>query len=363
MPTSGPGSPRRRAIFYGVSAALVVATIATFRAVLVPFLLALVVAYVLSPVVDALARVRVGKVAVPRGLAVLVVYITLLAILAGAIAWGAPRLLAEAQRLARALPEIVRHLETDWGPRLSEWATAVGVGSSSGGGASPAEALNGVVTRMLSTGESHAGSLLASLQNVVKAIVSGIFTFSMTLMVSAYLLFTRDRVLAFFRGLVPQGARDGYDALVTRMDRGLSGVVRGQVVICLVNGALSAVGFALMHVPYWPVLAIVATVLSLIPIFGSILSSIPAVALALHNGFGSALGVLAWIVGIHQLEANLLNPKIMGDAAKVHPVLVIFSLLAGEHFFGAVGALLAVPCLSIVQSLFVHFRQVALADE
>ena len=68
----------------------------------------------------------------------------------------------------------------------------------------------------------------------------------------------------------------------------------------------------------------------------------------------------AWIIGIHQLEANVLNPKIMGDAAKVHPVLVIFALIAGEHFFGIVGALLAVPVLSVVQSLFLHFREVAL---
>src|SRR6185295_4730706 len=182
------------------------------------------------------------------------------------------------------LPDMVRHFETEWGPRLSEWATAAGMGSSSGGAVSPAEALRTAVERMVSTGQSHAGSLLASLQNVVRAIVSGVFTFSMTLMVSAYLLYTRDKVLAFFRGLVPAGARDGYDALLTRVDRGLSGVVRGQVIICLVNGVLSAIGFSLLHVPYWPVLAIVATVLSIIPIFGSILSSIPAVALALHNG-------------------------------------------------------------------------------
>ena len=68
--------------------------------------------------------------------------------------------------------------------------------------------------------------------------------------------------------------------------------------------------------------------------------------------------MLAWILGIHQLEANVLNPKIMGDAAKIHPVLVIFSLLAGEHFFRVPGALLAVPTMSIAQSLFLHLNDV-----
>jgi predicted PurR-regulated permease PerM len=59
----------------------------------------------------------------------------------------------------------------------------------------------------------------------------------------------------------------------------------------------------------------------------------------------------------------VLNPKIMGDAAKIHPVLVIFALLVGEHFFHAVGALLAVPTMSIAQSVFLHLRDVTEGDE
>jgi predicted PurR-regulated permease PerM len=72
--------------------------------------------------------------------------------------------------------------------------------------------------------------------------------------------------------------------------------------------------------------------------------------------------VLLWIIGIHQIEANILNPKIIGVAAKIHPVLVIFSLLVGEHFYGLWGALFAVPTLSITQSVFNHFRFESLPD-
>ena len=104
-------------------------------------------------------------------------------------------------------------------------------------------------------------------------------------------------------------------------------------------------------------MAVLAGVMSLIPIFGSILSSIPAVAIGLTQSPGIAFGVLAWIVGIHQVEANFLNPKIIGDAAKIHPVLVVFSLLVGEHFFQLPGALFAVPCLSVAQTIFLHFRE------
>jgi predicted PurR-regulated permease PerM len=81
------------------------------------------------------------------------------------------------------------------------------------------------------------------------------------------------------------------------------------------------------------------------------------VVLGLQHGVATAALVVLWIVVIHQIEANLLNPKIMGDAAHVHPVLVVFALLGGEHLFGIAGALLAVPVLSILQSLFLHYRE------
>ena len=67
--------------------------------------------------------------------------------------------------------------------------------------------------------------------------------------------------------------------------------------------------------------------------------------------------MLAWIIGIHLVEANLLNPKIMGDAAKIHPVLVVFALIAGEHSYGLVGALFAVPVASIIQTIFSYYRR------
>jgi predicted PurR-regulated permease PerM len=150
---------------------------------------------------------------------------------------------------------------------------------------------------------------------------------------------------------------------MTSVDRGLSGVVRGQLLICVINGGLTAVGYAGVGLKYWPVMALLACVLSLIPIFGSIVSSVPAVAIGLTQGLGTATFVLFWILMVHQLEANVLNPKIMGDHTKIHPVLIMFSLLVGEHFFQVLGALLAVPVLSILQTVFLHVLEVLKRDE
>ena len=78
----------------------------------------------------------------------------------------------------------------------------------------------------------------------------------------------------------------------------------------------------------------------------------PIVLIALTHGLKTGLGMLLWIVGIHALEAYVLNPKIMGAHAKIHPVIVAFALLAGEATFGFVGALFAVPVAGMLIAVF-----------
>ena len=180
-------------------------------------------------------------------------------------------------------------------------------------------------------------------------------------MVAAFILVDLDRIQGFLRSLVPEQYQLDYDRIATGIDRGLSGVIRGQIVICAINGALTYLGLWLFHVKYPLLLAGIAAAMSLMPIFGSILSSVPIVAIALISSgtfdLRQGLFVLVWIIGIHLVEANLLNPKIMGDAAKIHPVLVVFALIAGEHSYGLVGALFAVPVASIIQTIFSYYRR------
>ena len=418
----GPGSERRRRIFFTVSGVFALLVIVAFREVLAPFVLACVVAYVLAPVVDRVERLPGKSRPLPRWIAVLSVYLVLLASMAGVIAFAVPRLVVEVQRFGHEaprvaanlrdhyLPQIQATLERNFGTQLSQLGSSereasdpsqtanertqievvpnehggyevrlpsrglevtprrdggyrirpAPTDSGATAGGSSVSAVTDLFSRAMQNGEQHAVTLIQTIQNVIRALIKGIFTLSMTLMLSAYILITSDRIRAFFRSMVRFDQTQQFDDLVRRIDRGLAGVVRGQLLICLVNGVLSGIGFYIFKLPYWPILTLMATVFSIIPIFGAFVSSVPAVLLGFTHGFGTAVLVLVWIIGIHQIEANFLNPKIMGDSAKVHPVLVIFALLAGEHFFGFTGALLAVPVLSITQSLFLHFRMVSL---
>lgn len=367
MPPDPPASSRRPRplyllLFHGAWLSVAAATILAGREVMLPFVLALVVAYVFTPVVARLERARI-----PRWAAILLTYGVTLGSLFASVRATAPTLAEETLRLRAEIPALAERLRTDWIPRAEKSLHEFGVDidldaeepPSAGGGALHRPSfLQKMTIRALDYGRHHTAELLSVGRAVIGAVSRGIFMFFITLMLAAYLMLTRERVVGFFRDLFLPPQRPAFDQFLERADRGLSGVVRGQLLICLVNGVLSGIGFWLLGLKYWFLFSVIAGAMSIIPIFGAILSSIPAVVIGLTQSFGVALGVLAWIVGIHQVEANFLNPKIIGDAAKIHPVLVVFSLVVGEHLFKLPGALLAVPCLSLAQSLFLHFRTV-----
>jgi predicted PurR-regulated permease PerM len=403
--------PKKRRLFTAVWWVVLVGGLFMFRSVLVPFILAAVIAYVLSPVARAMCRWKLGEKHPPRWVAVLSLYLAIIAVLAVTTTIAIPALIGTVRSFVQnEVPRLNEQYRTQLAPKIRavqerfsgkperdedpntshEPDVRIEPVSDGAGGfrvrlpdrgiivehdddenryrirasrhtAAPTND-NAITERIQSYITEHTGDVVRVGSGIVGGVVGGVFRFFITLMLSAYMLLTEREIMGFFRSLVHPVRRTAFDELLGRLDRGLSGVVRGQFVICLVNGFLSGIGFAIAKLPYWPLLTAIATVFSLIPIFGAFLSSFPAVLLGLRSGVGTGVFVLAWIVGIHQLEANLLNPKILGDAAKIHPVLVVFSLLAGEHFFGITGALLAVPTMSIAQSLFLHWRKYALGE-
>jgi predicted PurR-regulated permease PerM len=390
-------------VFLTVSSVVIATLLVCVREVLLPFILALIIAFVLAPLVERVERFRL-----PRAAAILLVYAVTLGSIYFSIATIAPRIYLETAKFMRDAPSLAERLSEQYGPQLEQWVEGIRSRSRSHSRDDEQAALS-VLNKPDGSVEFHVGSgvevvqqgpghwrvgpavhkserftikeltqrgvneavgyaqrngleLLSLGKALVSAVVRSIFLLFMTLMVAGYIMGTREAIIGFFRSLFPARSRISFDRLLWRLERGLSGVVRGQLLICLVNGVLSAFGYWMFDLKYWPVLALVSSVMSIVPIFGSILSSIPVVMIGLTQNFWTAIWVLLWIIGIHQVEANLLNPKIIGVAAKIHPVLVVLALIIGEHFFGLWGALLAVPVLSILQSIFIHFRLETMPD-
>jgi len=218
------------------------------------------------------------------------------------------------------------------------------------------EKLNKILEEAVTFSNEQLAELIEFIQHLIIGILEAFIAILMTLMVAAFISIDLPRFMGFFRSLVPEGVRVSYDELLTRVDRGLSGVIRGQLIICVVNGILTFIGLWLIEVKFAVLLAVIAGVFSIIPVFGAVISTIPICIIAATQSMTKAVLVLAWILGIHFLEGNILNPKIIGTSAEIHPVIVIFALLAGESTYGLVGAILAVPVASILLSLFKFFR-------
>jgi putative heme transporter len=357
----------------------VAGVLVTFRAVLLPFIIAALIAYLVQPLVRRITRVQVRGRFVPRWVAILLIYaLFFLGVYVFFVAL-LPQLYRELARISRdavayansLTPEKVESIAQ----RAEEWLLSRGIpvalseraleGASAVPSTGPAQfnlaldleqLIRDVAQRISSYASENLKGILDMSRRIVTGVLVGVFTLFFVLMVAAFFSIDAQAIRRYAMSLVPPEYVGDAHVLSERIDRALAGVVRGQATICLVNGMLTGIGMLIFGVKFVFLLSTVATLFSLIPIFGTILSSVPIVLIALSDGVEKGFAILLWIIGIHALEAYVLNPKIMGSAAHVHPVLVAFALIAGEHFYGLVGALLAVPLTAILVACFDYLR-------
>jgi predicted PurR-regulated permease PerM len=375
-----------------------------FREVIVPFIFAFALAYLMAPVINRM-QARLGRV-----LSVIICYLTLFGVVTAFLVVFLPALVQDFARLRDTAPVAIEYIDKNFVPQATRWVdesfgslnqavqvaveppppselrarpnadgtmsislenVRLNVVEESEGHyeiavPSPTDEkkLTDTLRKLVvSKGSEYTGQIAGFIRGLVTGVTSFLTGFTITLMLAAFILINPDRVMGFIRALVPIPYRRTYDEITRLLDVGLAGVIRGQLLICLVNGVLTYIGLLIFNIKYSFLLAVIAAAFSLVPIFGTIISSIPIILVALVSNedgisFGPPLLMLAWIAGIHLLEANVFNPKIIGDAAHMHPVVVIFALLAGEHMYGLTGALLAAPVASMLQTLFLYaFRR------
>lgn len=337
------------------------------RAILLPFFLAALIAYILDPLIRRITKWEVKTLLLPRWAAVLIIYLIVIAILSVFLAFFLPEIYSEVIKLGRFLADQIKTLNET---HLQEFSASMQsffernnipvhmvsnpneIRSDGTIQINLIQLLKDMLDEFADFLTTQSSSIMGQMQAILAGLFKFVFQFFLVLMISGFILTDTERVKLFLFKLVSTEDRGTFDALLGRIDKGLSGVVRGQLMICLVNGILTLIGLFLLDIKFAFILATMAAILSFVPIFGSIISTIPIAVVALTISPLKALLALAWIVGIHALEANFLNPKILGQSAKIHPVLIVLSLIAGEHYYGIAGAVLAVPITSIILTIF-----------
>ncbi|GIW24576.1 AI-2E family transporter [Meiothermus sp.] len=321
------------------------------RAALVTLVLAFVFAYLTSPIVRRLERW------VPRFVGVLLVYLGLILFL-GLASFLIADMVNVLARFATELPRILAPLLA-WIENLPSSVGRIQIPPAlEGAFAQAAQNLQTLLEGFTQTLLQGLRALLSqggSLVGFFASLVGGALQLFAALIISVYLLYDLPQISRALFQAVPLPYQPLAADILTKLDRAVGGYLRGQLQVAFWVGLLIGVGLWIFGVPLAGSLGLLAGVFNLIPFAGVIISTVPAMLLALTVGWPQVIAVLGVVVVANQIEAHLLSPRILGQATSLHPVSVIGAILVGSSLYGLVGALLAVPLTAFLKVLYTEF--------
>lgn len=309
------------------------------RIILTPFLFAVLIAYILYPLVIMVERRGAG-----RGAAILIVYVFFGSILGGTLWLVLPRFTEEIEDLLVQLPDKMAVWE-QLGGRTVGFFQRIKLPSVM------RDAVGIVLERMEIAIENLAGRLMN--------MVMGVFTNIVSLIISPILAFylLRDHQAMRERSLqyVPAQYRGDVQNMARSINKALSGFFRGQILVSIFVGLFVYAGLYLLGIPYALFIGLTAGLFDIIPYLGPILGFLPAAAFAVLKSPLTVLWVLLIFVAANQIENGIISPKIIGDRVGLHPLLVIFAVFVGGDLLGITGMLLAVPVAAAIRVVLDYF--------
>lgn len=200
--------------------------------------------------------------------------------------------------------------------------------------------------------------------NGVIGVASSIFNVFVSLIMSVYVLLERGEILRFIKRLVRAIFKEetckALDNYFIKANNIFFKFISSQVIDAIVVGIIVSIAMWILGVKYWVLLGFMIGLFNIIPYFGAIIAvAIATLITVFTGGFTKALWMLVVVIILQQLDANIINPKIIGNALKLSPILVIFSVTVFGAYFGVLGMFLAVPIIAVIKILvndFIEFR-------
>ena len=312
-----------------------------FSGVLLPFVAAIVIGYLLDPVVTALQKLGIGRAA-----ATLLILALVLVVIVVIFILIVPVLAHQLSGFAQSLPDILSKLQSLIAAAGEKLAKDYGGVFLEKLGLESANDIRASVNDLVGQAARWSGTFLNSLVARGVALVSLVSLIVVTPVVAFYVLLDWYEMIATLDGLVPPRHRATVHELAAEIDRAIAGFLRGQSLVCLFLGAWYGLGLTLVGVNFGFLIGISAGFLSFIPYVGSLTALVVGTTVAVVQGWPNwhlPAMTLAVVVAGQFLEGNVLGPKLVGGSVGVHPVWLIFALLAFGSLFGFVGLIVAVP--------------------
>jgi predicted PurR-regulated permease PerM len=319
-----------------------------FSGVLLPFAAAMALAYLLNPVADRLERLGVNRLG-----ATLLIMIGFVVVLALIIVLIMPAFWRQLASFLEALPSYVVKLEdlaTNFSMRLANDHGAPLLERLGFGKAASADLRNST-SELVNQAAQWAGTFVKSIWSSGAALIGLLSLLVLTPVVTFYMLLDWEKMIATVDGLVPLRHRQTVRELARQIDAAMAGFLRGQSLVCLFLGVWYGVGLSLIGLNFGLLIGLSAGFLSFIPYVGSLMALILSAIVAIVQGWPEwrLLAMALGVVGVGQfLEGNVLSPKLVGGSVGLHPVWLIFALLAFGSLFGFTGLIVAVPLAAAV---------------
>jgi predicted PurR-regulated permease PerM len=317
-----------------------------------PLLIAVAVVYLLNPLVSALERRGVPRVAGAG-----IVYVLFLCIVALVVSLLVPV-------VTRQVSQVIDHF-----PDYLADAQAYVRRVAARFGQEPNFRLDAEQVRQwLSAGENRqtVTRYLTGLRSVTTSLLSGLIIFVLGPVMAFYLLVDLPRLRRGAMALIPPARREEITGLMDRIGQAVGGFFRGQLLVALFVGVASSIGLWAIGLPFWLLVGMVAGVFNLVPLVGPFIGGALAVIIALIDGQPlTALWAALVLLAVQQIDNHLISPNVMGRTVQLHPVVVMLALLVGASFAGLFGMLVIVPLVAVAKIVFLFMwsKYVAYGDE
>lgn len=313
-----------------------------------PLLVALILVYILNPIVTLLHRLWV-----PRLVGTLLAFALFAGAITGLGILLTPLLIEQIQTFSEVAPE----LWTDLTDQFGAWLANLGLNVDLAGtfdAEVAAEQLQDLLAD--AQGRDTAIALLGGLGGLF----SSVFTFALALVVgpfiAAYLLWDLPRVRAWATQAVPPHRRDEVTEVARRLSRVVGGFIRGQLIVAVYVGVATSIGLAIIGLPFWLVIGVIAGVTNVVPLIGPFVAGLLGVLVALFvDGVGLAIAVVIVMTIVQQGDNQIVSPIVMGRTVRLHPLVVLLALLVAGVLYGIPGLVVSVPLVAAGNVLLSHF--------
>ncbi len=327
----------KQATFWGGASLLMLIFIWMFKSVLTPFVLGVVIAYLLNPLVKGFSTKGIG-----RSTSSAFIICLFFVLVTTVIIFVAPIVAKESADLIEDLPGYL--------DKIFKWIQPHTVWLQENFGENYMTDAKAFLKENISKILTISGGLAGGLAAGGQALVGAATTMVLTPLVAFYMMREWPVITKWVEDLMPRAHESVIKDLLSQIDRKLSGFIRGQLTVAFLLGIIYAIALTIAGLNYGFLIGISAGILSIIPMVGSTIGLLVSVAVAwLQSGEVQYVFIIAAIFVVGQVvEGNILSPKLLGDSVGLHPLWILFALMAGGSALGILGMLIAVPVAAVI---------------